>query len=152
MCSISQIIHQASSSRAWCSVAQKHWVLSGGAALFSTEPLQPSKHWFYLSQIGVSDETYRFTSAKHTPEPPLGASGANRWFHYFHYLKVFSVFFYYFHYCSVFFYYFHYYLNYLSVFFYYFHYLKVFSVFFYSFRYSFIIFITFWILFNSGVT
>ena len=67
LCFIVQIIHQASSSRAWCSVAQKHRFLSGGAALFSTGLVQPPKPSFYLSQIGVSDETYRFTSAKHTP-------------------------------------------------------------------------------------
>jgi hypothetical protein len=88
LCFIVQIIHQASSSRAWCSVAQKHRFLSGGAALFATEPLQPSKHSFYLSQIGVSDETYRFASVKHTPGTPLRASGANPLFIDFQKLRI----------------------------------------------------------------
>jgi hypothetical protein len=77
LCFIVQIIHQASSSRAWCSVAQNTAFLSGGAALFSTGLVQPPKPSFYLSQIGVSDETYRFTSAKHTPGTPLRPSRAN---------------------------------------------------------------------------
>ena len=92
LCFIVQIIHQASSSRAWCSVAEKHAFLSGGAALFSAGLVQPPKPSFYLSQIGVSDETYRFTSAKHTPGTPLRASGANPLFSHFKLSSFFLLF------------------------------------------------------------
>ena len=77
LCFIVQIIHQASSSRAWCSVEQNTAFLSGDAALFSTGLVQPPKPSFYFSQMHVSFKTYRFTSAKHTPRAPLQASGAN---------------------------------------------------------------------------
>jgi len=45
----------------------KKCVLPKPQARFGKGLLQPSKHWFGLSQMHAFFKTYRFTSAKHTP-------------------------------------------------------------------------------------